>query len=635
MTAPLKFAASIFVLAPLAASAAVFSGEVRVSDSQAIFTPPSNSSPVVLRYYVAEGTLVKPGDVLLRIDAGQVAAQVRKYEEQIEQAKPKIAKEADALELKAMDAQIAAIDAQAALDTAKVDAALPKSIIAALDYDRYHAEFDRSTRDAALKQQQLADARAAVERRRADGALELQKLEEQRTFTAAEVAAAEVRAERSGIVVHGFSSFFFGGNDAGRFEEGSSSYPGNEVGEVVGNGPKSVRAYVLESDRADLAVGQKVQLAFDALPGRIGAGTIKTIVGASGPKPEWGSGRYFTTEITLDDATAALTLRPGMSVRVATMDVAGERRESVADRSRGDKIEASGEVYARVTAAISPPAIDDLWQLSVTQMVGDGAPVKKGERIVAFDGGDVPKTLSKKQSELQEKLRTQEKLRLELAEKARQETLAVAEAHADAVKAERKANQPEAYVPGVDYKKLVIARRKAEQHEAASHEHERLAADERAAEQLLADADVARLRADVARLSASLAQLSIAAPRDGIFLHATSWRGEKIDVGSQVWRGMAVGEIPDTGSLAIRATLAERDMQRVARGDSVRIVIEGGSGQTLAGHVEDVGNSVHSKSRVEPIPVVDVTIAVDPVGVKLKPGQPVRIEFLQNEKKEI
>lgn len=611
------------LIATSAAHAAVFSGEVRAEGAQPIFTPPSDSSPVVLRYFVPDGTPVKAGEVLLRIDAGQAAAQIRDIDAKIEQARAKVDKETAELRLKLVDAELALIDAQAAFDTAKVDAAVPRQLVSALDYDRYHAELDRTEHDAALKQQEVDAARAAVARRGADGKLEIEKLQVQKIYHESQVAAAEVRADRDGTVVHGFSRWL-----GTRLDEGSSTYPGQEVGTVVSSGVPSVRAWVLEPDRPGLAVGQSLRLAFDALPGRGVAGTIAAISGASEARQEWGAGRYYVVDIDLSDS-AGLALKPGMSVRVESEGTAPAAIAAADRHSPARNAHATGEIYARTTAAISPPQIEDLWQLTVTQMAGDGQTVKTGDPIVSFDGGEIVKQLTAKSSELEEKKRTQEKLRLELAEKGRTETLTAAEARAEAVKAQRKASQPEAYVPGVEYKKLLIARRKAEQKEAKSREREKVAADERIAEQRAADADVNRLGADVARLQGSLAALNLKAPRDGTFLHATTpWNGEKIEVGKQVWRGVSVGEIPDIGTLAVRAALAERDVERVRTGDAVRITLEGGSGQTLSGHVEDIGISVHSKSRVEPVPVVDLHIALDPTTVPLKPGQPVQVEIV-------
>ncbi|HEX6832543.1 MAG TPA: efflux RND transporter periplasmic adaptor subunit [Rudaea sp.] len=617
------------LLLPLAAHALVFGGEIQRDGAQAIFTPPSNSSPVVLRYYVPDGTRVQPGDVLVRIDAGQAAVDLRALDAQLEQAKAKIAKEVAELELKAFDAELEFIDAQAALDTAKVDAVLPRQLLSALDYDSAQAEFARATKDSAFKSEALANARAGVARRVDDGKLEIEKLLVQRRYDEVQLQTAEVRAENAGTVVHGFSTF--GSN--GRIEEGSSSYPGEQIGTVSGAGAPHVRAWVLEPDRAALRVGQPLRLGFDALSGQSVIGKISSISGASQAKPEWGSGYYFVVDVTADD-WRNLPLRPGMSVRAETIDSDASAGAIVASQTAavesGETVRASGEVYAQTTAAVSPPIVEDLWELTVTQMAGDGQMVKKGETIVTFDGAEVLKQLTAKQSELQEKLRTQEKLKLQLAELERKETVASAQAHAEAVKAARKAAQPPTYVPGVEYKKLVIARTKAERRDAVSQEREKAAARERLAEQQAADADVARLKAAVERLQAGLSRLTIAAPRDGTFLHATTFRGDKIEVGTQVWRGISVGEIPDMGTLAVRATLDERDVSKVAVGDRVRVLLEGGGGRSFGARIEDIGISVHSKSRVEPVPVVDLRIALDAGATALKPGQPVRVEIIAN-----
>lgn len=603
------------------AHAAVFSGEVRAEDAQPIFCPPSDSSPVVLRYYVPDGAKVKAGDLLVRIDAGQAAQQIRKLDDQIEQARAKVDKEVGELHLKQMDAELALIDAQAALDTAKVDAAIPQALLSALDYDRYHAEAEKTGHDAELKRQEAADARAAVARRSDDGRLELRKLEVQKLYFQTEVDSAEIRADRAGTVVHGFNRWL-----GTRYDEGASGFPGQEVGALTGTDALNARAWVLEPDRAGLAVGQSLRLTFDALPGQSARGKISAISGASEERQTWGPGRYYVIDIAIA-GSPGLKLQPGMSVRAESEGDAAQPALA-AVRADAEPARASGEIYAQSSAAISPPVIEDLWELTITQMAGDGQAVKKGDPLVSFDGAQVQKSLTAKRSELEEKKRTQEKLRLELAEKARTETLTVAEAHAEAIKAQRKAEEPETYMPGVKYKKLVIARRKAEQREAKSGEREKVAADERAAEQRAADADVKRLSSEVERLQTAIAALNLAAPRDGIFVHAIlPWTGEKLEVGKQVFRGLSVGQIPDVSTLAVRATLPERDLSRVKSGDPVRITLEGGSGQALSGRVDEVGIAVHSKSKVEPVPVVDLHIVLDPSKIPLKPGQPVQVEI--------
>ena len=618
----LEVLAWLLALFALPAQATVFTGEVQVVGAQEIFTPPSMSSPVVLRYYVADGTHVDKDQVLLRIDAGPAETQLRSLQAKMVQTVAKNAKDIGDLDLKRIDAELALADAQAQRDTAAVDAVIPKALISALTYDRHQGEMERAEKVLALKKQEAAQAAAAVVRRREDGALDLRKQQLSLGFYQDQVAGAVVRATRAGVVIHGFDNVLGGG---GRYEEGSTSYPGSGVGEVVGAGSGfTVRAWVLAPDSQGLRVGQSVRLYFDALPSHELTGAVHAIAGAPAARIEWGDGRYYAVDITLP-AKMTLPLLPGMSVRVDTDPGDAGGHTAAPESSPAAPLQVDGEVYARSSLAISPPAVEGLWQMTVTQMAGDGAMVKKGEMVATFDAGDVVKNLTAKRGELTEKQRTQEQLRLDLADRAREAELATAKAQAEMDKAQRKAEQPKEYMARVDYQKLVIARVKAERALALTRQRQQVASEERAAEQHMADADVIELDAEVKTLKAALASLTVTAPRDGIVLHEDSWSGGKIDTGSQIWLGQSVAQMPDLSTLAVRAALPERDLNRVHVDQRVDVVLAGGGDRRIGGHVAEVGGTVHSKSRVEPVPVVDLVVQLDPVKLKLKPGQSVRV----------
>lgn len=297
--------------APALAGTVVLGGVVKALDAQPIYTPPSNSWPVVLRYYVPEGTVVAAGEPLVRIDPGQSLTQARALIAQIEQARARMEKEIAELAVKAIDAEVALVDAHTALEKSRIDAAVPRAHVSALDHDRYRGEFERATREHALKQRELDASTDAIARRRRDGDLEVAKLEADLRYHQAQVANAEVRAERAGVVVHGFDN-----HRGGRIDEGSSAGPGTQIGEVVGDGAMGVKAWALEPDRAQLREGQAVRLSFDALPGSTLEARIERIAGAPDVKAEWGEGRYFELDIGLPTQAAKLPLRPGMSVRV-------------------------------------------------------------------------------------------------------------------------------------------------------------------------------------------------------------------------------------------------------------------------------------------------------------------------------
>jgi HlyD family secretion protein len=286
-----------------------------------------------------------------------------------------------------------------------------------------------------------------------------------------------------------------------------------------------------------------------------------------------------------------------------------------------------GEIVARRSAAILPPAIDDLWQLNITELVADGRPVEAGQVVVGFDGGELQKNLLEKQSALKEKQTQRERLRLDLAERERNERLATEQQRATLEKAQRKATQPAELLKRVDYQKLVIEREQAQAQMRLVERREVLAAEQRRQELRLLEAEIAQLQADVTQFTASLAALKVTAPRAGVMLHKSNWQGEKFDVGSQVWRGQAVAEIPDPASLAVRAQLPERELLRLAPGMRARVSVEGGAGRALGATVEEIGRVVRSKSRVQPVPVIDVLLALEGDFSGLKPGQPVRVEL--------
>ena len=285
-----------------------------------------------------------------------------------------------------------------------------------------------------------------------------------------------------------------------------------------------------------------------------------------------------------------------------------------------------GEIVAQRSAALAPPAIEGLWQYNITFLAVDGGPVKQGQPVIRFDGNQLQTTLQTKQASLKEKLSQSEKLALEHAAKSRDERVATEQARANRDKAQRKASQPEDLLRGVDYRKLVVEREQNEALLALAERREQLAAEQRRQERAMLDAEIAQLQREVEEAQQGLAALNISAPRDGLLVHRGSWNGEKFDVGSQVWRGQTVAEIPDPDSLAVRAQLPEVDYLKVSLGQSARVIVEG-SGASLVGRIERIGQTVRSRSRLQPVPVIDLLVDIEGELSRLKPGQAVRVEL--------
>lgn len=291
-----------------------------------------------------------------------------------------------------------------------------------------------------------------------------------------------------------------------------------------------------------------------------------------------------------------------------------------------ETLQLDGEIAALDSASVAPPTVRNVWNFQITQLATDGSMLTAGQPVVTFDGNELQRRLVEAQGQLKQKQSEQAKLLLDLAERERTDRLATAEQDANLQKAERKAEQPADLIRSVDYRKLVIEREQAARRQALMQRKEVLARRLRDAERALVASDVARAQSDVDELTRALASLSVPAPRDGVVVVKSNWRGERYEIGSQVFMGQSVAEMPDPGTLVVRATVAERDMLRLAEGLPARIRLQGGAGQRLQGKVAEMGRAVRSKSRLSPVPVLDVLVHLQGDTTDLKAGMPVVVE---------
>jgi multidrug efflux pump subunit AcrA (membrane-fusion protein) len=615
--------------APAASAAArdevrpvLLTGEVEALDSQRVFVPPSNSSPIVLRNFVAEGSQVKAGDVVLRIEANG-ATNLDTLRSDLERARARAEKEGASLEVTAIEAEKALVSAKAALDKARIDAKLPKEQVGGLKFDTYQAELDRATRDLAIKQEGLENARQAVVRRKEDGELEVKKAQINLAYQIAQQAQSEVRAERDGVVVHGYSPW-----RGERLDEGSTAWPGNEAGVVMGDGQMGVTAWVLEADRPYLRKGQQVSLHFDALPGAALTGKVDSISGAPQARTQWGLGRYFRVKIALPESHG-LPLVAGMSALVEPLAQTPAVPAPPATVAAGSAatLSVEGEIASRLTMPVAPPAIPFVWQYKLASLAPEGMMLEAGQAIAVFESSEVTNQLIGKQGLLRERESALEKLKLDQAEADRAGLLAQAEAQSNAEKAERKASQPKELIRRVDYDKLVIER--AEKTELSRLAKSQYEAQRRArqAERSDLESELGQWRSQIAALVKGQAALTVLAPRRGLVLYRTNFNGEKFNIGTQVWMGLSVATLADPEQLCVNAKVPEAQAAGLHIGQSARVTVSGAS-QALAARVSALGRAFHGKSAAQSTVVRDIELQFEAAPKDLKPGAAVQVELL-------
>ncbi len=613
----------------------LLTGELQAADSIPIIVPSAIVSPVTLRYFVPEGSKVKAGDVVLRVDS-MGDSDIERIELEISQNREKGLREAADLEVKTIEAERALITAQAAFAKAKIDAALPKSQISALDYDKYQGELDRATRDLVVKQKALDNANDAVKRKLEDSELAIKRLQIQIAFAKLQVAQSEVKAQRDGVLIHGYDNW-----SGKRLDEGGRAQIGSVAGQILGGGKLKVIAWVLEADRPFLQQGQEMQVRFDAIPGSYTKAVIERIASAPEARAIWGKGRYFKTEIRLPD-NLPYDLQQGMSASIETIvpnkmlaksenqkkpSASDSASKTSAENQKAKDVTLEGEVLSRQSVNVGPPNIRQVWNYNLVMLAPEGSYLKAGEPVAIFEANDVKTRLDTHRSSLNEKKRLAEKTALDHAEAAKAADLAVVEAKSNAEKALRKASLPKELVKRIEYDKLVIERDLFQQLAQLSERQRQAQLRARTAELRSLKSEIAQLQQKISILEKGLKGLTVLAPRAGMVVHNVGYDDEKIAVGSQVFMGTSVANLADPEKIYVAAKLPEAQVSLVKQGQLVSVTTPGTNTELIA-RVVGFGAVFHGKSANQPSIVRDVEIEFDSLPKNVKPGTAVQVKLM-------
>lgn len=602
----------------------LISGEVIAKNAQSIFIPQSYNGQAVIRYFLPEGSPVKTGDVILRIDSS-AQNDIEQLEIGLQQSQQRVIAEQTKLNVASLEAQKQFLIAKTTLAKAEIDALLPKGQISALDFDKYQGEKARAERDLQVKQHALSMAREAQSRAQQDAALEHKKLSNNLQFQRQLLSRAEVKANQSGIVTHAYSN-----NTGERIEQGSTADIGELAGHVIGDGAMHIKAWAIEADRHKLKTGMPVKVSIDALPGTSFNSKIDYISQAPEERKRWGKARYFQLDIGLANATN-LPLVAGMSVLIEPLAANASDLNKVnfaptKPNINSKPITAEGEILSRRNYAVIPPSVPYTWQYSLQQIGSDGSSVKSGEVITRFQTSDLQNKINTIKSSLNEKMRALDKLKLDHQEADKNSQLIALQASSEAEKAARKASMPKELIRRVDYDKLVLEKNLQAELAQLAETIRDAEIQSRKAERATVEADIKLNQEKLRQYTEGQGSLTIRAPFSGVFNSKTSYNGEKFTSGSQVWLGMTVANLADPQQLYVRAQIPEVQSIFIKPGQLAQVSLNGAN-QTLNAKVIATGQVYHSKSQAQPQVVRDIELEFSDGVKNLKPGSMVQVIF--------
>ncbi|MDE0054089.1 MAG: HlyD family efflux transporter periplasmic adaptor subunit, partial [Gammaproteobacteria bacterium] len=304
-------------------------------------------------------------------------------------------------------------------------------------------------------------------------------------------------------------------------------------------------------------------------------------------------------------ACAALVVLP------APFTAAAEQFFEVHVADRPVTVATSGLVVSTEVLRFGPPPSGN-WQTTIAELAQEGQRVREGDLLIRFDSSNLDDDLTRVSGQLAQRRNELKSLDEKQRQEIEDEGVALAAAESEARKADRKAEQPEELIPGIEYRKLVEEKRIANVLMRRARERQALSLRLREARRQELETGVRQLGVKLASVEKELASFTIRAPRSGLVVLGTDYEGNKVDVNASVHPGLVVVRLADDSQLAVQAEIHEHAAARLAVGQRVTVAIDSGGEADLVGRVSQVANTVRRRSRFSDSMVRDITVEVDP-----------------------
>jgi multidrug resistance efflux pump len=255
-----------------------------------------------------EGSEVAVGDVVVRLDPGDLIAREEQARTDLEKRRLSAERRVDELELEVMDAQRSVAEAESAVKLAEMDAAVPKSAIPKLDFERYRLAFENARQALIRAEAELLNTRDELQDVKAESRLEVQQAESNYQRIRDALGATEIRAEKSGFIIYGDNPY-----SGKKIFPGETLYTGAEIAAIASRDDLQIRFWIHEADIREISPGQSITVIADAQ----GAEPFSAIVGWASSqaveKQDWSDSGYFQA-LAIPSAGVPDLIMPGMSV---------------------------------------------------------------------------------------------------------------------------------------------------------------------------------------------------------------------------------------------------------------------------------------------------------------------------------
>jgi Multidrug resistance efflux pump len=291
----------------------LLTGQLDAARRVSIAVPFLESWQATLKWLESDGAVVKAGQKLVDLDTSSISTTLQAKREAALQAAHLLAQNEAQLRADVAQKSFDAERKQLELDKAKIDAAVPESLLAQREYQdrqmrlqRAGVDFDKARTDLDAAQRaaraDLDNLRLALDKARSDIATAERSL-----------AAMTLVAPADGIVVVGDHPW-----EGRKFQVGDNVWTGLTVMSIPDLASMQIQASLSDVDDGRIAVGDHVAATIDAYPASIYSGRIASISAVAQETGPQSLRRAFNVVVALDRVDES-RMRTGLSVKVTVL----------------------------------------------------------------------------------------------------------------------------------------------------------------------------------------------------------------------------------------------------------------------------------------------------------------------------
>jgi HlyD family secretion protein len=289
-------------------------GEVKALKSASIAAPADVGDLQILKV-IADGTQVKPGDVVAEFDKTKTEQDLAQYRSTLKSAEAEIAQVEAQARLTEEEDQTAVLKARYEVEGDRLDAS-KEEIVSEIEGKEARlklADAEQKLHEAEekLRSDKALDAASVAEKTQASGKARFDAQRAERALTEMKLTAPA--AGSISLVNH----WDFRGT--GPYKPGDQVWPGAEIAELPDVSSMQISARVDETERGRLAPDQPVTIQLNAIPDRQFTGRVRLIstIASLDFSGGWPFPRNFNIEIAFDQTDPRL--KPGMAGQITVI----------------------------------------------------------------------------------------------------------------------------------------------------------------------------------------------------------------------------------------------------------------------------------------------------------------------------